>query len=80
MLLPAALVAAGLAAGAVQAQSPARPGSDDRSAQLLLMRHRFGWTLERIGKAVGLGTSAVDGRLRRLTALLVRRAKKEGMK
>ncbi len=46
---------------------------DDRNAQLLVMRYRFGWTLERIGESLGLGPGAVDGRLRRAAARLRRR-------
>ena len=34
--------------------------------ELLLMRHRFGWTLKRIGRTLGRTTGAVDGRLTRL--------------
>ncbi|MFQ5491586.1 MAG: RNA polymerase sigma factor [Phycisphaerae bacterium] len=48
---------------------------DDAHMGLLIMRYRLGWTLQRIGEVVGLGPGAVDGRLRRLTALLRRRAK-----
>jgi RNA polymerase sigma factor (sigma-70 family) len=47
---------------------------DHEDAQLLLMRHRFGWTLARIGKTLGLSTSAVDRRLRRITGSLQQRA------
>ena len=43
--------------------------------RLLLLRHRLGWTLERIGRTVGLKPGAVDGRVRRLTARLRRRAR-----
>ncbi|MHC4414188.1 MAG: RNA polymerase sigma factor [Planctomycetota bacterium] len=50
---------------------------DHRSGQLLLMRHRFGWTLREIGNAVGLKPGAVDGRLRRLLSTLRRRAREE---
>jgi DNA-directed RNA polymerase specialized sigma24 family protein len=39
---------------------------DPRDRDLILMRHRFGWTLERIGRAVGLSAGAVDGRLGRI--------------
>ena len=46
----------------------------DANAQLLLMRYRFGWTLQQIGFALGLGPGAVDGRLRRLVSMLRRRA------
>jgi len=45
----------------------------DANADLLLMRYRFGWTLQQIGAAVGLKTGAVDGRLRRLLGILRRR-------
>ena len=48
---------------------------DDPQARLLTMRYRLGWTLRRIGDAVGLKPGAVDGRLGRLTASLRRRAK-----
>lgn len=48
---------------------------DDRQAQLLVMRYRLGWTLQRIAAALGLSPGAVDGRLGRLTAGLRRRAK-----
>lgn len=50
---------------------------DDRSVQLLVMRHRLGWTLARIGRVLGLAPGAVDGRLRRIAARLRRRAAKE---
>ncbi len=45
----------------------------DANTDLLLMRYRFGWTLQQIGAAVGLKTGAVDGRLRRLLGALRRR-------
>jgi len=47
----------------------------DVNADLLLMRYRFGWTLQQIGAAVGLKTGAVDGRLRRLLDTLRRRGR-----
>jgi RNA polymerase sigma-70 factor (ECF subfamily) len=47
---------------------------DASHARLLVLRYRLGWTLERIGDALGLTTGAVDGRLRRITATLRRRA------
>ena len=47
---------------------------DDPSVRLLLMRYRLGWTLQRIGVAFRLRPGAVDGRVRRLTAALRRRA------
>ena len=50
---------------------------DDRDIQLLLMRHRFGWTLKRIGEALGLKAGAVDGRIRRVLTKLRRRAKEQ---
>ncbi len=50
---------------------------DDRDIQLLLMRHRFGWTLKRIGDALGLKPGAVDGRIRRVLTKLRRRAKEQ---
>jgi RNA polymerase sigma factor (sigma-70 family) len=43
-------------------------------ARLLSMRFRFGWTLERIGRALGLKPGAVDGRLTRSIAALKERA------
>ena len=46
---------------------------DARSSDLLLMRHRFGWTLRQIGDALGLKPGAVDSRLRRLVAALRRK-------
>lgn len=48
---------------------------DDPNVRLLVMRYRLGWTLQRIGEAVGLKPGAVDGRVRRLTAVLRRRAR-----
>ncbi|MCH8822632.1 MAG: sigma-70 family RNA polymerase sigma factor [Planctomycetes bacterium] len=52
--------------------------SMDRSdAELLLMRHRFGWTLKRIGQSLGLKPGAVDGKLQRLVRKLRRRAKEQ---
>lgn len=50
---------------------------DDRSLQILLMRHRFGWTLREIGSALKQTPGAVDGRLRRLVRTLRRRAREE---
>lgn len=46
---------------------------DDAQARLLVMRYRFGWTLQRIGAALGLKPGAVHGRLGRVIALLRRR-------
>lgn len=48
---------------------------DEPAAQLLVMRYRLGWTLQRIGAALGLKPGAVDGRLGRLTAGLRNRAR-----
>ncbi len=42
----------------------------DANADLLLMRYRFGWTLQQIGAVLGLKAGAVDGRLRRLLSTL----------
>ena len=50
---------------------------DDRTVELLVMRHGFGWTLKKIGRAVGLTPGAVDGRLRRLLGTLRRKASEE---
>lgn len=51
---------------------------DDRSLDLLIMRHRFGWTLRRIGETLGIGPGAVDGRLRRIVAALRRKRGEAG--
>jgi RNA polymerase sigma factor (sigma-70 family) len=48
---------------------------DGSSRSMLIMRHRFGWTLARIGREFGLSPGAVDGRLSRLIDTLRRRAK-----
>lgn len=48
---------------------------DDEATRLVVLRHRFGWTLQQIGDAVGLAPGAVDGRIRRLLSRLRRRAK-----
>ena len=50
---------------------------DDASVRMLLMRHRFGWTLQQIGVALGIKPGAVDGRLRRLVGGLRRTAQEE---
>jgi RNA polymerase sigma factor (sigma-70 family) len=50
---------------------------DDASVQMLLMRHRFGWTLRQIGAALGINPGAVDGRLRRLVGGLRREAQED---
>jgi RNA polymerase sigma factor (sigma-70 family) len=48
---------------------------DGPPAQLLLMRYRLGWTLQRIGNVLGLTPGAVDGRIKRTVAALRRRAR-----
>jgi RNA polymerase sigma factor (sigma-70 family) len=50
---------------------------DDASVRMLLMRHRFGWTLQQIGVALGIKPGAVDGRLRRLVLRFRRTAQEE---
>jgi RNA polymerase sigma factor (sigma-70 family) len=50
---------------------------DDASTRMLLMRHRFGWTLQQIGVVLGIKPGAVDGRLRRLVGGLRRTAQEE---
>ena len=47
-------------------------------ADMLLARHRFGWTLKAIGDAFGLSPGAVDGRLSRIVARLRERAHEQG--
>ncbi len=47
---------------------------DGAQTQLLVMRYRLGWTLQRIGRVLSLKPGAVDGRLGRLVAMLRRRA------
>lgn len=47
---------------------------DEPAASLIEMRYRFGWTLDRIGRVVGLKPGAVDGRLSRIAAKLRDRA------
>jgi RNA polymerase sigma factor (sigma-70 family) len=47
---------------------------DDNEARLLIMRHRFGWTLKQIGHALRLAPGAVDGRINRLLLMLRRKA------
>ena len=47
---------------------------NDQPAQLLAMRYKLGWTLQRIGEALGLKPGAVDGRLNRAVAALRRKA------
>ncbi|MCP4250444.1 MAG: sigma-70 family RNA polymerase sigma factor [bacterium] len=48
---------------------------DDRQAKMVVMRYRLGWTLQRIGAALGLSPGAVDGRLGRAVTTLRRRAR-----
>jgi RNA polymerase sigma factor (sigma-70 family) len=50
---------------------------DDASTRMLVMRHRFGWTLRQIAASLGLEPGAVDGRLRRLVRGLRRKAQEE---
>ena len=45
---------------------------DPDDAWLLVMRHRWGWTLDRISEAIGAGTSTTDRRIRRVMAKLKR--------
>lgn len=45
--------------------------------RLLSLRFRLGWTLQQIGRQLGLKTGAVDGRIRRGLAELQRRAREE---
>jgi RNA polymerase sigma factor (sigma-70 family) len=47
---------------------------DGSSRTMLIMRHRFGWTLAQIGRELGLSPGAVDGRLSRLIQRLRQRA------
>ena len=48
---------------------------DAPQVRLLVLRYRLGWTLQRIGTALGLKPGAVDGRIARLVTMLRRRAK-----
>ncbi|MFG0330496.1 MAG: RNA polymerase sigma factor [Phycisphaerales bacterium] len=50
---------------------------DHSTARLLNWRFRAGWTLARIGAALGLETGAVDGRIARAVAALRNEAKEE---
>lgn len=43
---------------------------DPTTAWMFVARHRFGWTLDRIGRAVGLKPGAVDGRMNRAASRL----------
>lgn len=40
---------------------------DARTFPLLVLRFRFGWTLQQIGRVLGIKPGAVDGRIRRAT-------------
>lgn len=50
-------------------------GLDHEHLRLLIMRYRLGWTLRRIGEALGLKPGAVDGRLGRLLTALRKKAR-----
>lgn len=39
---------------------------DDLQSSMMVMRYRFNWTLDRIGEALGISASAVDGRISRI--------------
>ena len=47
---------------------------EEPSAQLIRLRYFRGWTLQRIGEALGLKPGAVDGRIRRLVVQLQQQA------
>ena len=47
---------------------------DSQEAEMMLARHRFGWTLRAIGARFGLSVGAVDGRLTRIAAGIRERA------
>ncbi len=47
---------------------------DDHQSNLMLMRYRFNWTLEKIGSALGLSPGAVDGRINRILNRLKKNA------
>lgn len=51
---------------------------DETDAHLLLLRYRLGWTLRRIGIALGATPGAIDGKLRRLLEVLRRRGGEGG--
>lgn len=46
-------------------------------AEMVLARHRFGWTLKAIGETFGLSPGAVDGRISRIVARLRDRAQED---
>ena len=50
---------------------------DAKSYPLIVLRFRFGWTLERIGGLLGLKAGAVDGRIRRAAQELRQKAAEE---
>ena len=50
---------------------------NDKDVRLLIMRHRFGWTLAQIAAALGLKHGAVDRRLRRIVEQMRRKAKED---
>lgn len=52
-------------------------GMEAPEARLMVMRYRLGWTLEAIGRAVGLRPGAVDGRIRRSTKTLRQKAREQ---
>jgi RNA polymerase sigma-70 factor (ECF subfamily) len=52
---------------------------DPRLVRIIEMRYEQGWTLSRIGKALGLSTGAIDGRLRRVLSDLRKRALDDGV-
>jgi RNA polymerase sigma factor (sigma-70 family) len=51
---------------------------DPDRALLLKLRHGLGWTLEQIGRVVGLGPGAVDGRIQRTLIALRRKLEESG--
>jgi RNA polymerase sigma factor (sigma-70 family) len=51
---------------------------DEADSHLLVLRYRFGWTLRRIGVALGATPGAIDGKLRRLLEMLRRRGGEDG--
>lgn len=52
-------------------------GLDLEKQRLLVLRHKLGWTLERIGQVVGLRPGAVDGRLSRTVDSLREKAEEQ---
>ena len=47
---------------------------DPESRQLMTLRYKLGWTLQRIALRIGIKTGAVDGRIRRLVEQLRQQA------